>query len=55
MSIINIAKIIVILYHKFNYDPKSAKMRGGQVYVHQRMDFLILISDTHRVVIEIYG
>jgi very-short-patch-repair endonuclease len=38
-----------------HYDPKSAKMRGGQVYVHQRMDFLILISDTHRVVIEIDG
>lgn len=38
-----------------HYDPRSAKMRGGQVYVHQRMDFLILITDTQRVVIEIDG
>lgn len=38
------------------YDPKSAKMRGGQSYVfHQRMDFLILMPNWVRVVIEIDG
>lgn len=26
-----------------HYDPKSAKLRGGQVYVHQKMDFLMLL------------
>lgn len=38
-----------------HYDPKSAKMRNGQIYVHQRMDFLLLISNNRRVVIEIDG
>lgn len=38
-----------------HYDPKSAKMRNGAVYVHQRMDFLMLFSDRERVVIEIDG
>lgn len=27
-----------------HYDPKSAKMRNGAVYVHQRMDFLMLFQ-----------
>lgn len=38
-----------------HYDPKSARMRNGQIYVHQRMDFLLLISNNRRVVIEIDG
>ncbi len=38
-----------------HYDPRSAKMRNGQIYVHQRMDFLLLISNNRRVVIEIDG
>lgn len=38
-----------------HYDPKSANMRNGAVYVHQRMDFLMLFSDRERVVIEIDG
>lgn len=38
-----------------HYDPKSAKMRKGQVYVLQRMDFLLLLPYGHRVVIEIDG
>lgn len=38
-----------------HYDPKSAKMRSGQIYVHQRMDFLLLISNSRRAVIEIDG
>lgn len=38
-----------------HYDPKSAIMRNGAVYVHQRMDFLMLFSDRERVVIEIDG
>jgi len=38
-----------------HYDPKSAVMRKGTVYVHQRMDFLMLFSDKERVVIEIDG
>lgn len=38
-----------------HYDPKSALMRQGTVYVHQRMDFLMLFSDKERVVIEIDG
>ncbi len=38
-----------------HYDPKSAGMRNGVVYVHQRMDFLMLFSDRQRVVIEIDG
>lgn len=38
-----------------HYDPKSAVLRKGAVYVHQRMDFLMLFSDKERVVIEIDG
>lgn len=38
-----------------HYDPKSAKMRNGQVYVHQRMDFLMLLPNNQRVIIEIDG
>ena len=38
-----------------HYDPQSAKMRGGKVFVHQRMDFLILPPGGARVVIEIDG
>lgn len=38
-----------------HYDPKSARMRNGQIYVHQRMDFLLLFSNNRRVVIEIDG
>ncbi|MCQ5141466.1 hypothetical protein [Enterocloster bolteae] len=38
-----------------HYDPKSAVLRNGGVYVHQRMDFLMLFSDKERVVIEIDG
>lgn len=38
-----------------HYDPKSAKMRNGKIYVHQRMDFLMLISNNRRVIIEIDG
>lgn len=38
-----------------HYDPKTAKMRNGQVYVHQRMDFLLLFPCSVRVVIEIDG
>ena len=38
------------------YDPKSARMRGGQSYIfHQRMDFLILMPNWVRVVVEIDG
>lgn len=38
-----------------HYDPKSAKMRNGNTYVHQRMDFLMLISSNRRIIIEIDG
>lgn len=39
-----------------HYDPKSARMRGGEKYVyHQRMDFLLLFPGNVRVVIEIDG
>ena len=38
-----------------HYDPKSANMRNGQVYVHQRMDFLLLFPHGIRVIIEIDG
>lgn len=38
-----------------HYDPKSAAFRNGVVYVHQRMDFLMLFSGKERVVIEIDG
>ena len=38
-----------------HYDPKSAKMRNGNIYVHQRMDFLMLISSNRRIIIEIDG
>lgn len=38
-----------------HYDPKTAKMRDGQVYVHQRMDFLLLLPGNARIVIEIDG
>ena len=38
-----------------HYDPKSASMRNGQVYVHQRMDFLLLLPCGVRVIIEIDG
>lgn len=38
-----------------HYDPKSANMRNGQVYVHQRMDFLLLFPHGVRVIIEIDG
>lgn len=38
-----------------HYDPKSAALRNGAVYVHQRMDFLMLFSGKERVVIEIDG
>jgi len=38
-----------------HYDPKSAALRNGVVYVHQRMDFLMLFSSKERVVIEIDG
>lgn len=38
-----------------HYDPKSAKLRGGQVYVHQRMDFLMLLPRGVRVIVEIDG
>lgn len=38
-----------------HYDPKTAKMRNGQVYVHQRMDFLLLLPGNTRIVIEIDG
>ncbi|MBD5133068.1 MAG: hypothetical protein HDT38_01135 [Clostridiales bacterium] len=38
-----------------HYDPKTAKMRNGQVYVHQRMDFLLLLPGNIRIVIEIDG
>lgn len=38
-----------------HYDPKSANMRNGQGYVHQRMDFLLLLPHGVRVIIEIDG
>lgn len=38
-----------------HYDPKSAKMRGGKLYVVQRMDFLMLMPHGVRVIIEIDG
>lgn len=38
-----------------HYDPKSAKLRGGRLYVHQRMDFLMLLPKGERIVIEIDG
>lgn len=38
-----------------HYDPKTASMRNGQGYVHQRMDFLILLPRGFRVIIEIDG
>lgn len=38
-----------------HYDPKTASMRNGKVYVHQRMDFLLLLQNNKRVIIEIDG
>lgn len=38
-----------------HYDPKSARLRSGNVYVHQRMDFLMLLPGGIRIVIEIDG
>lgn len=37
------------------YDPKLEKQRIRKIFEHQRMDFLMLISDTKRIVIEIDG
>ena len=38
-----------------HYDPKSAGMRKGKLYVVQRMDFLMLLPDGVRIIIEIDG
>ncbi|MFR5048760.1 MAG: hypothetical protein ACLUDH_10690 [Faecalispora sporosphaeroides] len=38
-----------------HYDPKTANMRNGQIYVHQRMDFLMLLPSHKRIVFEIDG
>lgn len=38
-----------------HYDARSAKYRRGNIYVHQRMDFLMIIKNGVRVVIEIDG
>lgn len=37
------------------YDPKSARFRKGDKYVHQRMDFLMIFPRGVRIVIEIDG
>lgn len=38
------------------YDPKTKAARGGNsVFEHQRMDFMMILSPEHRVVIEIDG
>lgn len=38
-----------------HYDPKSASMRNGKIYIVQRMDFLMLLPDGVRIIIEIDG
>ncbi len=38
-----------------HYDPKTVEQRGKEALLRQRMDFLILISPSHRVVIEVDG
>ena len=38
-----------------HYDPKTANMRNGQIYVHQRMDFLMLLPSYKRIIFEIDG
>lgn len=38
-----------------HYDPKTASMRNGQIYVHQRMDFLMLLPAHKRIIFEIDG
>ena len=38
-----------------HYDPKTANMRNGQIYVHQRMDFLMLLPSHKRIIFEIDG
>lgn len=38
-----------------HYDPKTANMRNGKIYVHQRMDFLMLLPSHKRIVFEIDG
>ena len=37
------------------YDPKLETERIKKIFEHQRMDFLLLLSDTRRIVIEIDG
>ena len=38
------------------YDPKTKDVRGkNEIFEHQRMDFMLIISSDHRVVIEIDG
>ena len=37
------------------YDPKLQKDRIKKIFEHQRMDFLMLFSESQRVVIEIDG
>lgn len=37
------------------YDPKLERERIKKIFEHQRMDFLMIFSETHRVVIEIDG
>lgn len=38
-----------------HYDPKTAKFRNGNGYVHQRMDFLMILPNETRIVVEIDG
>lgn len=38
-----------------HYDPQTARMRNGRVYVLQRMDFLLLFPGNVRVIVEIDG
>ncbi len=37
------------------YDPQTLKQRGSKIFEHQKMDFLMLFSMSHRVIIEIDG
>lgn len=37
------------------YDPQTLKQRGWKLFEHQKMDFLMIFSMSHRVVIEIDG
>lgn len=48
----NLPALILQVY--LHYDPKTfAQFKGKKRFERQRMDFLVLLSDKHRIVIEI--